>query len=221
MSSGEPDEGGELSEFEREGIALARKRFGALTGRQKAAQLTSLVVSPNLVGALVYLVFLDALNPENQLAWAVAGVYAFALHPLVYPLALVATGRGDVYVTDRRMRFWPMVNALGGYLVFLAFAGRDLGWDSFPVVFLEASVVLTAVVVVLSPRWKVSIHAAGNAVPFCALAFLSPWTLAFTIPLSLLVAWARWTMRAHTPAQLLAGNLLGFLVPAALVPVLS
>lgn len=60
--------------------------------------------------------------------------------------------------------------------------------------------------------WKISIHAtgAGGAAALVALAQVPGWPLALGVPL--VVAWARWQRRAHSPAQLVAGTLMGGLM---------
>jgi len=60
--------------------------------------------------------------------------------------------------------------------------------------------------------WKISIHAtgAGGAAALVALAQVPGWPLVLGLPL--VVAWARWERRAHSPSQLVAGTLLGGLM---------
>ncbi len=206
-----------LTEFEKEGLTLVQKPLRDLTTRQKVATILSLVISPNLTGPVAYIAFLLELNVPNFWAWAFAGIYVFGLNPLVLPVLLAIKKKGDIYITDRRMRFWPLVWALAGYLIFVFFAGTDLGWRSFPVLFLIGSIVLMGVIILISLVWKVSIHMTGNGASFCALAFLNPISLAFTLPVHGFVAWGRYEMRAHTLLQLLAGSLLGFGIPLGVI----
>lgn len=212
-----------LSAFEREGIAIARTPFRELTRAQKVAQVISLVVSPNLTagityGAILYDLYIStSYQPGLFWPWLWFGIYIFSFNPLVLPVLMVATKKASIDVADRRLRFWPFLWSLAGYGIFFAFAGQSLGWDAFPVVFLAGAIALTAVVLVISTKWKISVHMTGNAVAFCGLAFYWPVTLAVTLPLHGVVAAARYGVKAHTPAQLAAGTLLGFSIPALVI----
>ncbi|MHA1732798.1 MAG: hypothetical protein ACTSU5_12705 [Promethearchaeota archaeon] len=214
-----------LDAFEREGIELMKKPFRELTRAQKVAMVLSLAFSPNLTGPVAYGWFLGNLyldsDPAMFWTWLWWGIYVFAFHPLILPVVLAATKRGDIYVTDRRMRFWPFISALAGYVVFVAFAGNALGWDTLPIRFLLGSIVLTGLVTAISLKWKISIHMTGNGTAFCAMVFLSPLSLVVTVPIHLAVAWARHELKAHTASQLVTGTVLGFGVPALVLALLG
>ena len=68
--------------------------------------------------------------------------------------------------------------------------------------------------------WKISIHVAvvAGAVVIVALVF-GPVALSL-VPLVLLVGWARVALQDHTPAQALAGAVLGALVAASVFALL-
>lgn len=59
-------------------------------------------------------------------------------------------------------------------------------------------------------RWlKTSLHLMFAAFCSTILADLWPWSPAVTVPLATSLAWARWHLGHHTPAELAAGTLLG------------
>jgi membrane-associated phospholipid phosphatase len=65
----------------------------------------------------------------------------------------------------------------------------------------------TLVMMLITRRWKISIHASGIAGPTTALiASLGIWASIFFV-LLVPVGWARIKLKAHTPTQLLAGAL--------------
>jgi hypothetical protein len=66
----------------------------------------------------------------------------------------------------------------------------------------------------ISSFWKISLHMAGISGFSMALVFVfgaSALAAFITLPI---VAWARWHRRKHTPAQLLAGALVGVVITA-------
>ncbi len=125
--------------------------------------------------------------------------------------------KGDIYVTDRRQRFWPFVSAIAGYAIFLGFIAADFGWSNLLTRVITGSTLLSVFLLFVSLRWKISIHATGNSVAIAGLAVLDPTTMWFTLPLHLLVLWARHAVKAHTVVQLLVGTILGFAVPLGVI----
>lgn len=207
----------DLTEFEREGIAIARKKFKDLTTGQKLAQLVSTILSPNVVCPFAFIWFLVVYHTTPFWAWAGGAMYVYGLHPLVLPLILAVTKRGDIYVTDRRQRFWPFVSAIIGYVIFLGFIVGEFGWSNLLTRVITGSTLMSAGMLVVSLRWKISVHATGNSVAITGLAVLAPSTLWFTLPLHALVIWARHAVKAHTLVQLLAGTLLGMGIPLCII----
>jgi membrane-associated phospholipid phosphatase len=70
----------------------------------------------------------------------------------------------------------------------------------------------TVIMMLISLKWKISIHASGIAGPLTALVF-SLGVIAVTFLLLVVpVAWARLTLKAHTPMQVIVGALLTILI---------
>jgi membrane-associated phospholipid phosphatase len=60
---------------------------------------------------------------------------------------------------------------------------------------------------IITLRWKISIHAAGIAGPTTGLIYgIGVWAAVF-FTLLVPVGWARVRLKAHTPLQMLAGGL--------------
>ena len=65
----------------------------------------------------------------------------------------------------------------------------------------------TVIMLLITLRWKISIHASGVAGPATALVYsMGVWAAAFFI-LLVPVGWARVQLKAHTPWQVFAGAL--------------
>ncbi|MWV50829.1 phosphatase PAP2 family protein [Rathayibacter sp. VKM Ac-2803] len=70
--------------------------------------------------------------------------------------------------------------------------------------------------------WKLSGHAA--VVATCAVVVLiayGPWSLLVTVPIALWTGWSRVRLGAHTPAQVIAGGLVGAVLASAVWSLLA
>jgi membrane-associated phospholipid phosphatase len=151
------------------------------------------------------------------LASDVPGTYRFALLyflvaiplPVAYVLWLVKSGRvTDFHLPNRRDRTGPFLVSIAAALG----AAALLYKFGAPAIFL-APVVMgllqTAALFLITLAWQISIHTATTTalVTFAVLALGSSASiLAFLVPL---VMWARIYLGRHTPAQAVAGSLLG------------
>lgn len=146
---------------------------------------------------------------------ALAALFVCVL-PLLVLLVLVRLGKvTDHHVSDRKQRAPVLLMALGciavGLLVLTAVdAPRSV------TAMVLAVVGGVAVLAAVSPFWKMSGHAAAVS---CAAVVLVLMLGAAWAPLLLLVpavSWSRVVLRAHTPAQVVAGSLFGGVVMAGI-----
>jgi membrane-associated phospholipid phosphatase len=166
-------------------------------------------LAPTVLAAVVPVVVGGAAAGWPGVGLAAVGALVAVVPGLVLVLHLVRSGRVvDHHLSDRADR--PRV--LGAVLVGVvasALLQVVLGAPPALRVLFAAMAALLAVVVVVSTRWKVSLHAAAAAASLGALvAALGPWALAGG-PLVALLASARVRLGAHTPAQVVAGLALG------------
>ena len=154
-------------------------------------------------------------------------VVFFSLVPLVHLVWLLRTHRiQSLEVYDRKNRYAPLAVALGGNVVAFLVIPRSAGTAPELIAALIICQLLnTAIVAAITLRWKISIHAAavGGFVgvlwffavaewPPVATEWISPVTPALalsSVPLIPLLMWARVRARVHTPAQVIAGAVLG------------
>jgi membrane-associated phospholipid phosphatase len=126
---------------------------------------------------------------------------------------------GDMMVNDRDQRLVPFACVFGSYILGTAFLWV---FNAPPtMVALMVSYVITSLVMmVITLRWKISIHAAGVAGPsmFLVLRYnLALWPFLIVI---LLVCWSRWRLKVHTIEQVCAGAMLSALITAVMVYIL-
>ncbi len=176
----------------------------------RAATVTSRVLSPTLVLAVLSPVVggLAAGVPAG-VGWGLLAMVFTAVIPAVIVDVGVRQGRyTDHHLRRREQRAVPLtlaaVSVTTGAVV-LALVGAPRAIVALQVAVLTTLVVATAVTLV----WKISFHLAVVAASATALALVGGpwWSLAWlAVPVS---AWARLRLRAHTPAQVVAGAIVG------------
>ncbi|AQT74266.1 MULTISPECIES: hypothetical protein [Streptomyces] len=184
--------------------------FADCTPRQKAARVLSDVLAPaNLVVALLLLVGWHSTGSWTGLGW---GLLA-ALFCGAVPIAIITVGvrRGaltDQHIRVRRQRVVPMALSLVSVLAGVALL-RVLGAPADVFALVVAMLVGLVSSLLVTVAWQISIHmsVAGGTVMILLLVF-GPAVLP-AAAVAAAVGWSRLALRAHTPAQLLAGTALG------------
>ena len=177
-------------------------------GSREIAELISLTFNAPVLAAPTFLILIFTQRTPNTL-----GLILIALaFGTVVPLAnvYVLSKRGvipDLYASLRESRTIPFLGAISSYLlgsIALKLAGAPPIITAVMLCYLGNSLIMMLV----SSKWKISIHASGITGPATALIYslglvASPFLL-LVIP----VGWARLHLRAHTLAQVAAGALL-------------
>ena len=123
---------------------------------------------------------------------------------------------GDLMVNERDQRLIPFACVFGSYLLGTAFLWI-LNAPTTMVALMVSYVITSLVMMVITLRWKISIHAAGVAGPsmFLVLRYnLSLWPF---LIMTLLVCWSRWRLKVHTIEQVCAGAALSVVVTTLMV----
>jgi membrane-associated phospholipid phosphatase len=155
------------------------------------------------------------------LAWgAVAALFAGVI-PMAFISRGVRSGRwDDRYVGAKRPRLIVL-----GFIIASVAAGLallvGLGAPGELSGYVGCMLASVAVLAAITTAWKISIHCAvaSGSVTILALLF-GPW-LAPAYLLVALTAWSRVVVKDHTPAQVLAGSVLGAaaaIVTYAIIP---
>ncbi len=129
----------------------------------------------------------------------------------------------SVTLNDRKDRKYPLIGAMASNLG-LAYVFEYLGYGALLKMIAVASAFVILISWFITFWWKISIHMAslGGYLAILIWGCLSagrPVLIAFLITLMLatLLGWARVERKAHSPAQVVAGLLLGFLLISAFV----
>ena len=164
------------------------------------------VSNPTIVAAFTFLALLYLYNIASPLFVGVCLTFGTFV-PLTIIYLLSKRGLvSDFFVSEKSERAKPFAGAVLSYLM-----GSLALWllRAPPIVtaLMLCYAVNTLVMMVISRRWKISVHASGIAGPTTVLIeSLGAWASIF-FALLIPVGWARLTLKAHTPTQILAGAL--------------
>lgn len=177
---------------------MASRKFGSVV---------SLVLNPAVIAAFAFVILLWPLERTQTYLLLVICITFGTLVPLGMMIQLSKLGLiSDFFVSEKEERAKPFVGAIASYIA-----------GSVALLSVRAPVIVTAlmlcyagntaVMMLITLRWKISIHASGIAGPATALVYgLGIWSAVFFIVL-IPVGWARIRVGAHTPSQILAGAL--------------
>jgi hypothetical protein len=186
-----------------------------LTANWARALTEALAPAPVAGGLLVLVAWHSASSALDALRWAVLAILFAAVVPMAYILLGVRRRRlSDRHVGVRGQRPLPLLVGVASVVVGVASlvvlrAPREL-------VALEAAMAVgLGMSLVVTLAWKISIHVAvvAGAVVILVLVFGPAWLL--LVPLVAAVGWARVVLSDHSPAQSMAGALLGAVVAAS------
>ena len=173
----------------------------------RVAQWVSLAGSPFLLAALLLLIVSWHATHRvlPALGWAALAAAFVTLGPLVMLMLAVSAGRVRNLDLDlRHERPWPMVVALSITVLGL-FVLWALGAPHLLLILLIATLIGGAVALVITLRWKISIHAGGAAGAATVMALLygvQALPLLFGVAL---IGWSRVVLGKHTWLQVVAG----------------
>jgi hypothetical protein len=178
--------------------------------QRQVATAVSFVANPLFVATPTFLVvaLYSAPNPLQALVWWAVTVAGMTVAPLVFIARGVRAGRyTDHHVSQRSQRLVPL---LFGVACFFGVFVSLLLLRASPVMLATvlASLMALAIATGVTQYWKISLHVVGITGTATILTLLFGIVAGIVYPLVLIVAWARWRVRAHTPLQALAGTLL-------------
>lgn len=177
--------------------------------------------APMTALAIAIVAWHSAPTPAAAIGWALLGGAFAPLLPLAHLLRQVRAGRvSDHHVAVREQR--PRILAIALLSVAIGlFLLSALGAPRPLLALLIAGASAIAAALVVSLRWKMSVHmvAVGGILTVCVILF-GPVLLVF-LPLIPLVGWARIELAAHTPAQVAVGALLGATVSGGVFTLVS
>lgn len=185
------------------------------------ARVVSDIISPPIVWAVIVLPVAVQYAPEQALYWTVLYSIPICLLPIIYIAMMVWRGKiGDIHMKERRERYRPLLVSI----VCTSFALWLLRLLNAPTIFpllALISLVQISVIALITLAWQISMHAMSIASAMVAAGIIFSLSVALLLlPLVVLVGTARLRLQRHTPAQVIAGTLVGALVPLIVLIVL-
>lgn len=176
--------------------------------KEKLASRISYVINPLIITLATFIPLILKFGGENKLDLFFVTAFFGSLLPLMGVLVLLKQGIiSDYFATERTERFVPFLASIVSYLL-----------GTFVLVYINAPSAITAlmatyivngiVLVLITTKWKISIHASGISSPVTALVYLLGTHLLPLFLIFLPVAWARLELKAHSKMQLTMGALL-------------
>ena len=189
------------------------------TGLVKAARIFSNVVSPPVMFAAVGLAFgLYASPGWSGFGWAAVYGLLTSLAPILVVVYLLHTGRiAELHMSNTRERNIPYLSAILfagiAYAIITGFNGPELLrclalFNIIELIFLT----------IINHFWLISLHSTGAMASAILVGLIFGWPIGLLvgIPLVVSVCWVRLFLKRHTPAQVVAGLLLGTAVVLSL-----
>lgn len=190
----------------------ARIRSGL--DEQSVARFISVILHPFLIGPVVFLYFSLAGTDRLAFGWLVWFITFLATNVVIGVYVGLMKREGitrSVDVPERALRLRPFLVGSLGYVL----AAIVLYLIHAPVVvtaLMSIYAVNTIIATVINNWWKISIHGmavAGVIVPFLYLHGGAWWWLALLFPA---MAYSRVKLKAHSPAQVISGMSLAFVL---------
>lgn len=183
------------------------------------ARLVSDILSPPIVWALLAfpIAFREADSPQQAMTLAGLYILLVCIAPIVYIAWMVKRGSiTDIHMKVRQQRLRPFMvsmftTAIAWFILRLVDAPGMM-----PTLALFSFIQL-AVMAIITLAWQISIHAISISGATVALAVIFGSIPALlSAPTILIVGAARIKLKRHTPAQVIAGTVVGMIVPLAL-----
>lgn len=182
----------------------------------KLADGISTITNPPIITIPLFLIICIVISFENG-AFNFAKFIVCELISLVFasilPMAIIIYWakklNTDKDISNRKDRFTPLVVGIICYLIGFLIS-LLLNADNFLTLLLLCYAVNTGVVLLITFKWKISVHTTGLSGPIGALILLTgPYGAALGV-IYPLVIWSRVLLKKHTLAQAICGALQGF-----------
>ncbi len=176
------------------------------------ASFISAALNAPFIALLTFIPLIMSQGASNPLLFIGITTFFGAILPLSSTYYLVKKGIiPDIYASDRASRtepiLWAMVSYLFGVTALLTFNAPFVVTALMACYFVNALIML-----IITLKWKISIHAVGVSGPITALVYQLGMKMIPFFLLMLPVAWARLELKAHNKKQVAAGAILSSLL---------
>lgn len=187
-----------------------------MNSKLRLAKTISTLTNPPIICIPLFIIICLTLSINNLWQFPVLEMISL-IFASILPMAIILywakkTGN-DKDISRRQDRFTPLI--VGTVSYFIGFlVSLFLGLNDFLTFLLLCYTINTFIVMLITTRWKISIHTTGLSGPVCALIILlGPVGAVFGSIYPVLI-WSRVTLKKHTMAQAIAGGVQGFILTA-------
>lgn len=184
--------------------------------RHSIADRISTFTNPPIITIPLFLIICIVLSFKNGafdfskfiLLEAISLVFASIL-PMAIILYWAKRINTDKDISNRQDRFIPLIIGIVSYFIGVLVC-LALNADIFMTLLLLCYAVNTGVVLLITTKWKISVHTTGLSGPVAALILLlGPVGAAFGV-IYPIVIWSRVLLKKHTMSQAICGGVQGF-----------
>lgn len=184
--------------------------------KMKIAKTISTITNPPIICISLFLIICIVLSFEG-------GVFDFNKFLILETISLVFASilpmaiilfwakklNTDSDISNRQDRFAPLIIGIVSYFIGFLIS-LAIGADNFLTLLLLCYSVNTGVVLLITSKWKISVHTTGLSGPVAALILLlGPVGAVFGVIYPILI-WSRVLLKKHTLAQAITGGVQGF-----------
>ena len=186
--------------------------------KRKIAETISTVTQPPIITIPLFLIICMVLSFENG-TFSLSKFLTLELISLVFtsllPMAIILLWakriNTDRDISNREDRFVPLVVGIVSYFIGVL-VSLILNADNFLTLLLLCYAVNTGVVLLITFKWKISVHTTGISGPIAALILLLGSVGAVFGVIYPIVIWSRVLLKKHTLAQAICGGVQGFIL---------
>ncbi|MCD9025543.1 hypothetical protein [Cohnella silvisoli] len=187
----------------------------------RIAQWVSRILNPVFIVVPLYLTvaLVSASSTYEALLWWAIISLGIGIAPAVFIHRGVRQGRyTDHDISKRDQRLVPFLFTIGCMITVLVLL---LTLHVSVIILATFTGMISSIVIALLithlAHWKISLHLIGITGTIVTLGlFVSPF-LYYLSPIILIVGWARWRVKAHTPLQAVAGAALAAVITVAVL----
>ena len=182
----------------------------------KTAKTISTITNPPIICIPLFLLICIILSVENGMfnytkfivLETISLVFASIL-PMAIIVFWAKKLNTDSDISNRQDRFVPLIVGIVSYFIGFLIS-ITLNVDNFLTLLLLCYSVNTGVVLLITTKWKISVHTTGLSGPVAALILLlGPLGALFGVLYPILI-WSRVLLKKHTLAQAISGGVQGF-----------
>jgi hypothetical protein len=182
----------------------------------KIAETVSTITNPPIICIPLFLIICltlsfgpDGFDFSKFIVLEIVSLIFSSLLPMAIILYWAKKLGTDKDISNRGDRYTPLIVGIISYFIgFLVCLALNL--DHFLTALMLCYAVNTGVVLLITTRWKISVHTTGLSGPVGALVLLlGPFGAIFGIIYPILI-WSRVLLKKHTLAQAISGGVQGF-----------